>query len=75
MSLGELSTLLVWGAVTAYAIAFVAFAVDLARLADSRATPTPAPRPPESSPIQKGSLSDRQWGSLERKQVPKGLVH
>lgn len=41
MSLGELSTLLVWGAVTAYAVAFVAFAVDLARLADSRATATP----------------------------------
>ena len=37
MNLGELSTLLVWGATTAYAIAFVAFAVDLARLADDRA--------------------------------------
>ena len=36
MDLGELSTLLVWGATTAYAIAFVAFAVDLARLADDR---------------------------------------
>jgi cytochrome c-type biogenesis protein CcsB len=36
MALGELSTLLVWGATTAYAIALVAFAVDLARLSDSR---------------------------------------
>ncbi len=36
MSLGELSTLLAWGATTAYAIAFVAFAMDLARLADVR---------------------------------------
>lgn len=36
MSLGELSTLLVWGAVTAYAVALVAFAIDLARLADTR---------------------------------------
>jgi cytochrome c-type biogenesis protein CcsB len=34
MSLGELSTILVWGATTAYAIALVAFAIDLARLAD-----------------------------------------
>ena len=37
MNLGELSTLLVWGATTSYAIAFVAFAADLARLADDRA--------------------------------------
>lgn len=37
MGLGELSTVLVWGAATAYAVAFVAFAVDLARLADARA--------------------------------------
>jgi cytochrome c-type biogenesis protein CcsB len=37
MGLGELSTVLVWGATTAYAIAFVAFAVDLAHLADRRA--------------------------------------
>ena len=37
MGIGELSDTLVWGAATAYAIAFVAFAVDLARLADDRA--------------------------------------
>lgn len=36
MGLGELSTTLAWGATTAYAIAFVAFAVDLARLAERR---------------------------------------
>lgn len=36
MSIGELSDILVWGAATAYAIAFVAFAIDLARLADAR---------------------------------------
>ena len=36
MSPGELSTILVWGATAAYAIAFVAFAIDLARLADTR---------------------------------------
>src|SRR5665647_3135767 len=34
MDLGELSTLLVVGATTAYAIGFVAFAFDLAHLAD-----------------------------------------
>ncbi len=38
MSLGELSSVLIWGAATAYAIAFVAFAVDLARLADARSS-------------------------------------
>lgn len=37
MSLGEISTVLAWGVVTAYAIALVAFAVDLAGLADRRA--------------------------------------
>ncbi|HWS57525.1 MAG TPA: c-type cytochrome biogenesis protein CcsB [Actinotalea sp.] len=39
MSLGELSTVLVWGAVTAYAVAFVAFAADLARRAEAAARP------------------------------------
>ena len=42
MGVGELSTLLVWGAVTAYAIALVAFAVDLARLADGQRRPVAA---------------------------------
>jgi cytochrome c-type biogenesis protein CcsB len=36
MSIGELSDTLLWGATTAYAVAFVAFAIDLARLADAR---------------------------------------
>ena len=36
MGAAELSTVLVWGAATAYAIALVAFAVDLARLAERR---------------------------------------
>jgi cytochrome c-type biogenesis protein CcsB len=36
MGVAELSTVLVWGAATAYAIALVAFAVDLARLAERR---------------------------------------
>lgn len=35
MNLGELSTVLVWGATTAYAIAFVAFGSDLARRAEA----------------------------------------
>ena len=39
MSLGEVSTVLVWGAATAYAIAFVAFSIDLAHLADRSARP------------------------------------
>ncbi|HQY32771.1 MAG TPA: c-type cytochrome biogenesis protein CcsB [Actinotalea sp.] len=39
MSLGELSTILVWGAVTAYAVALVAFATDLARRAEAAAKP------------------------------------
>jgi cytochrome c-type biogenesis protein CcsB len=34
MGLGELSTMLVWGATTAYVIGFVGFAADLSRLAD-----------------------------------------
>jgi hypothetical protein len=34
MNLGELSHLIVWGATAAYAIALVAFSMDLARLAD-----------------------------------------
>ena len=37
MTLGEISTVLAWGAVTAYAVALVAFSVDLAALADRRA--------------------------------------
>src|SRR5665648_556846 len=45
MDLGELSTLLVVGATTAYAIGFVAFAFDLAHLADrvGRTTVVAAP--------------------------------
>jgi cytochrome c-type biogenesis protein CcsB len=35
MNLGQLSSLLAWGATTAYAIALIAFAMDLARLADA----------------------------------------
>ncbi|MBO1752443.1 c-type cytochrome biogenesis protein CcsB [Actinotalea sp. BY-33] len=42
MGTGELSTLLAWGAVTAYAIALVAFSIDLARLADGLARPAEA---------------------------------
>lgn len=38
MSIGELSDILVWGAATAYAVAFVAFAIDLSRLAEARAS-------------------------------------
>ena len=34
VSTGEISTILVWGATSAYAVALVAFALDLARLAD-----------------------------------------
>ena len=34
MNLAELSTIVVWGATTAYALAFGAFAFDLARRAD-----------------------------------------
>ncbi len=36
MGIGELSTLLAWAATTAYAIALLAFSMDLARLADAR---------------------------------------
>ena len=35
MNLGEVSTLLAWGATTAYTIAFIAFGTDLARRADA----------------------------------------
>jgi cytochrome c-type biogenesis protein CcsB len=34
MTTGDLSTLLVWGAATAFTVAFIAYAVDLARIAD-----------------------------------------
>ena len=34
MTIGDLSTLLVWGAATAFTVALVAYSVDLARLAD-----------------------------------------
>lgn len=37
MPIGDLSTLLVWGAVTAYAIALVAYSTALARVADAAA--------------------------------------
>ena len=43
MSLGELSTILVWGAATAYAVGLVAFAIDLAHLADRAARPETVP--------------------------------
>lgn len=46
MGLGELSTTLAWGATTAYAVALIAFATDMARLADRvgerRRVPVPA---------------------------------
>lgn len=45
MNLGELSTILVWGATTAYAIAFGAFAMDLARRADVAAQRRREPAP------------------------------
>jgi cytochrome c-type biogenesis protein CcsB len=43
MTVGDISTLLVWGAMTAFTLGFVAYAIDLARLAElaSRATRTP----------------------------------
>lgn len=37
MNLGELSTILVWGATTAYAVALVAFSTDLARRTEAAA--------------------------------------
>jgi cytochrome c-type biogenesis protein CcsB len=55
MSLGELSTILVWGAVSAYAIALVAFATDLARLAD---------RPRRAAQGQAGSAARTTGGTV-----------
>lgn len=55
MSLGELSTILVWGAVSAYAIALVAFATDLARLAD---------RPGRAAQGQAGSAARAAGGTV-----------
>ncbi|NTW41853.1 MAG: c-type cytochrome biogenesis protein CcsB, partial [Cellulomonadaceae bacterium] len=37
MNLGELSTILVWGATTAYAVALIAFSTDLARRTEAAA--------------------------------------
>lgn len=53
MGLGELSTILVWGATTAYAIALVAFSVDLARLADGHAARTAV-----REPVAVGALAE-----------------
>ncbi len=44
MTTGDLSTLLVWAAATAFTVALVAYAVDLARIADAAARPRQAAR-------------------------------
>ncbi|MCL3862997.1 c-type cytochrome biogenesis protein CcsB [Actinotalea sp. K2] len=53
MSPGEISHVLVWGATSAYAVALICFAVDLAQLADrpdSRPAGTPAAARPSGRP-------------------------
>ncbi|MCV2394875.1 c-type cytochrome biogenesis protein CcsB [Actinotalea sp. M2MS4P-6] len=52
MNLGELSTIVVWGATTAYAIAFGAFAADLARRAEVASTK----RVRHTTPVLAGAL-------------------
>ena len=62
MSLGELSTLLAWGTTTAYAIAFVAFAMDLAHLADARGAVVRARA--ERAPVAVGAGGGAGGGSV-----------
>ena len=44
MTPGDLSTLLVWAAATAFTVALFAYSVDLARIADAAARPRQAAR-------------------------------
>ncbi len=59
MGLGELSTILVWGAVSAYAVALVAFSIDLARLADQRTV-----RRQTREPVAVGALAGASGASV-----------
>ena len=36
MTVGDISTLLVWGAMTAFTVGFLAYTADLGRLAEAR---------------------------------------
>ncbi|WP_024286867.1 c-type cytochrome biogenesis protein CcsB [Cellulomonas sp. KRMCY2] len=62
MSLGEVSTILVWGAATAYAIALVAFSIDLAHLADRSARPA-ADAAPAAADVVRASAAASARGS------------
>ena len=61
MNTGDLSTLLVWGAATAFTVALIAYSVDLARIADraQKRVPRGACRrrragvPPPPSPVRR----------------------
>ena len=64
MDLGELSTLLVVGATTAYAIGFVAFAFDLAHLADR--VGRPAARLVADASVAEASAADASDGGAVR---------
>lgn len=49
MTLGQISAVLAWGATVAYAVALLAFAVDLARLADARGARRRVPVPVDAA--------------------------
>lgn len=55
MPVGDVSTLLVWAAATAFTIALVAYSVDLARIADTAARPRQAARAARSVAGARGS--------------------
>ncbi len=75
MTTGDLSTLLVWGAATAFTIALVAYSVDLARIADraqKRVPATDAAARAQAQPVAAGvgssavgSSGAGSWGSAE----------
>ncbi|MCB2176430.1 MAG: c-type cytochrome biogenesis protein CcsB [Actinomycetales bacterium] len=63
MNVAELSTIVVWGATTAYALAFVAFAVDLARRAEVSTARRVRVRQPALVGAATGSVADPTGGA------------
>jgi len=76
MSTGELSTILVWGAVTAYAVALIAFATDLARRAEAAARPAreAAATDRVEAQLDGGAVVSGEGAVLARTRVAPGAV-
>ena len=67
MELANLSVLLVWGAATALAIGFIAFAVDLSRLSGAKVDARDAARSREKVAVGAGV---RHWREGDRVTLP-----